>query len=306
MPEPVLSTRSVSEDTDPATVGDPDQPLIDAIAAQADDLSQIPAERRLDAAWTRLVVKLLGPELGEIKRMKAWASLCEAMLGAAWARRSVDVAEGCRKAETALEVRMREITNAHYLEWREAYIAALPVGGEDAEYFEWRVAEQKRYSERLAAMILALHGREEERVVSEIVEYHKHVAQRRVSHGNWARQGDSLGRALRFQVTRAVNASTNRGRRDARPQGRRAGAGTRRSQSKDPDSTSDGDGDPAGVPQHQLGEAVFAGEWAGLTGLQRVHQVALRELRSAEEWSVCGSIFHRRGEMLGVAEGWSE
>ena len=115
----------------------------------------------------------------------------------------------------------------------------------------------------------------------------------------------SMIQTLKTNVSLAVSVSNNRGRRDARPQGRRTGAGTRRSQSKDPDGSDGGDGDPAGVPHHQHGEAAFADEWSGLTGLQRVHQVALRELRSAEEWSVCASIFHHRGEMLGIAERWS-
>ena len=80
----------------------------------------------------------------------------------------------------------------------------LPDEGDDAKYFAWHAAQQERLGQRLAQMVLALESRDEERVVSAVVDYQQHVVEHRTMHASWSRQDNSLSRSLRFEVARMV------------------------------------------------------------------------------------------------------
>lgn len=100
-------------------------------------------------------------------------------------------------------------------------------------------------------------------------------------------------------VSTGVTATRNR---DRRPTSR---VRTRVRASGDSDPPQPGDDDPLrdGRPRPSADVAVPAAK--APTALQLVHQLALDGFTTAEEWSVCASIFDRRGEMLGMAERWS-
>jgi hypothetical protein len=54
----------------------------------------------------------------------------------------------------------------------------------------------------------------------------------------------------------------------------------------------------------QLGRecALVAAEWPTLSPIQRMHRLALLELRSGEEWEVLGTIFASRAAVLTFRE----
>ena len=78
-----------------------DQELVAALARNAPDLMEIPAERRLNAKWSGFIDTQLADELDEVVRAKAWVNVCSAMPGDEWRQhhfgrgRTVSQCSGC-------------------------------------------------------------------------------------------------------------------------------------------------------------------------------------------------------------------